>query len=529
MSSQTNIQAQIKFANELCSKSDYAGAIKLLYPLINNAKNISREQQYQLYKSIGYNYYKLNDFSNAISAYEQTLSCHVNEAYIYNMLGYLYFYIDNDKSIENYLKGMTLTPNLKNFVMLTQIIIKSKKYELKDIKNIFEKYVNVFRPVILKGDIPYKYNPKDYDINKKLKIGYMSSDFYCHAMMTFLLPVIEHHNKDNFDVVFYHCSKKTDYVTDRIKNLGYPFNDCSDMSYKELAEKIHSDGVDILVDLSGYTHDAIWTLLFKPAPIICQYLGFLGTYGMKEVDYIIADEYTIPNNLAKYYTEKPMYIESGMNRFGFNTRKQNLPDITPLPCLKNGYITFGSFNDTSKLNTFSIKLWANVLKAVPNSKLLIYRTQLQQRDIDRITKLFNSYEIDMNRVIFDSTPTVGSHFKCYDFCDIALDPSPFSGLTITIEQAFMGVPTITLDYHTISAKGSGRINHMLGQDNLTAKTENEYIQIAKDLAQDIEKLKWYRKNYRQIISNSKLCTDYDTYVSDIESAYRKAWSDFCKG
>ena len=527
MISQSSIKTQIKYAKELCSKANYTGAIELLYPLINYAKNIGKDESYQLYKSIGYNYYKLKDFNNAIWAYEQALQFYSNDSYVYNVLGFMYFYIDNDKSIEYYLKGMELAPDLKNFVMLTQVMIKSKKYDLKDLKNVFEKYVDTFRPTILKGAAPFKYNPKDFDENKRLKIGYMSSDFHCHAMMTFSLPIIEHHSKD-FDIVFYHCGKKTDYVTERIKGLGYPFIDCSGMSHKELAEKIHSDGVDILVDLSGYTHDAIWALLFKPAPIICQYLGFLGTYGMKEVDYILADEYTIPKNLAKYYTEKPMYIECGMNRFDFNSKKQNLPDITPLPYLNNGYITFGSFNGTSKLNTFSIKLWANVLKAVPNSKLLIYRTQMLQRDIDRISKLLKSYEIDMDRVIFDSTLTEGSHFKCYDFCDIALDPSPFSGLTITIEQAFMGVPTITLDYLTISAKGSGRINHMLGQDNLTAKTESEYIKIAQDLAQDIEKLKWYRENYRQVISTSKLCTDYDTYVSDIESAYRKAWQDFCR-
>ncbi len=395
-------------------------------------------------------------------------------------------------------------------------------------KHIFEKYVDIFRYPVLNGAKPYQYDKTSYDENKKLKIGYLSSDFYCHAMMTFVLPILENHNKNLFDIYLYHASDKCDCVTDRIKETGHTYVDCSNMTNEKIAQKIHSDGIDILVDLSGYTHNAIWTLLYKPAPIICQYLGFLGTYGMKEVDYIIADEYTIPKYLAKYYTENPMYIVCGMNRFNFISKNQNLPDITPLPCLDNEYITFGSFNGTSKLNTFSIKLWANVLKAVPNSKLLIYRTQMLPRDIDRITRLLKICDIDMDRIIFNSNPTEGSHFKCYDLCDIALDPSPFSGLTITIEQAFMGVPTITLDDITISAKGSGRINHMLDQDNLTAKTESEYIKIAQNLAQDIEKLKWYRENYRQIISTSKLCTDYDTYVSEIESAYKKAWQDFCR-
>ena len=148
--------------------------------------------------------------------------------------------------------------------------------------------------------------------------------------------------------------------------------------------------------------------------------------------------------------------------------------------------------------------------------------------MDRLIPLFNKYGISPYRIVYDNTLTEGSHFKCYNLCDIALDPTPFSGLTITIEQALMGVPTITLNGMTISAKGTARINNMLGQDNLIAKNEDEYIKIAQNLSKDIEKLKWYRENYRQTILASKLFTDYETYVKQIEEAYKKAWKDFCE-
>lgn len=524
-----SILKQIKLADEYFNKREFDKSIDILNELIPKVDDSYSFDKCELYRKLGNNYYYKNDYDNSIPAYENTLRFYNNNASIYNMLGFMYFYKDSDKSIENYLKGMKLKPDLKNYVMLTQIMIKSKNYTQKDLKNIFEKYVDVFRPQILKGQKPYTYDRRNCDKNKRLKIGYLSSDFYCHAMMSFVLPILETHDKEKFDIVLYSCSKKSDTTTSRIQETGFEFIDCKDLSNEDLAKKIHDDGVDILVDLSGYTHNAIWSLLYKPAPIICQYLGFLGTYGMREVDYIICDEFTVPKDISKYYTEKPMYIKSGMNRFTFNSKKQNLPDLQPLPYDKNGYLTFGSFNCMSKINPYTVKLWSKVLKAVPTSKLLIYRTQLKDRDIERYKKQFLQLGIDLERIIFDNKPTAINHFNSYVKCDIALDPLPFSGLTITIEQAYMGVPVLALPGETFSAKGAARVNRALGLEDFVAIDEDDYVEKAVEASNNIDRLRYLRQNLRNIVSNSVLCNGYREYTQEIEQAYQQAWYDFCEG
>lgn len=518
---------KIKLADALYSERKYPQAIDILQELATKIDNSYTFDKSEVYRKLGNNYYALQDFDNAIIAYENTLLYYDNNASIYNMLGYMYFYKNSDKSIENYLKGMRLAPDLKNFVMLTQVMIKSKNYSQKDLKNTFEKYVDKFRPTLLGTKQPFSHNSKNYDKNKKLKIGYLSSDFYCHAMMSFVLPILENHDLNKFDITLYSCSPKTDMTTLRIKETGIKFEDCVQLSNAELADKIHNDGIDILIDLSGYTHNAIWSLLYKPAPIQMQYLGFLGTYGIKEVDYIIADEFTIPNDIAKDYTEKPLYINSGMNRFTFNTKNQKLPDIPISPYLRNKYITFGSFNCMSKINPYTISVWAKILKAVPTSKLLIYRTQMLERDILRLKKQFKENDIDETRLIFDNKPTKDSHFNSYPMCDIALDPLPFSGLTITIEQLHMGVPVLALAGETISAKGAARVCRACKLEDFVAETEAELIEKAADLASNPDKLIWYRNNLRNIMKNSTLCNDFKTYTQQLEEQYTQAWQTFC--
>ena len=521
-----SIQENLNIGKILYSKGDYETVIKMFKYLLYNVPD-DRKEKAEILRIFANSYYHLKDFESAIPLYENYLNfCDYNDS-VYNMLGYLYFYRNIDKSIKYYLKGMALKPDLANYVMLTQVMIKSADYKQKDLKETFEKYVDIFRPLILKGAKPYTHEHIKKDPDKRLKIGYLSSDFHCHAMMQFVLPILENHNKDKFDFFLYSCGQKRDYVTERIKSTGMTFKDCKDLDNEQLAELINQDNIDILIDISGYTHKAIWSLLYKPAPIIVQYLGFLGTYGIKEVDYIITDDFTIPEDIAPFYTEKPMYIPCGMNRFTFNTINQKLPEILPLPYDENGYITFGSFNCTSKINPYTVSLWSKVLKAVPSSKLLIYRTQMKDVDIERYKKQFRENGVDLNRIIFDNTPTTPNHFTSYNKCDVSLDPHPFGGLTLTIEQAHMGVPVLTLMGETISSRGTSRVNKSIGLNEFIAKTEDEFVENAVKISSDVEKLRYYRNNLREIVKNSDLCNDFSTFAQQIEVAYVRAWQDYC--
>ena len=472
-------------------------------------------------------YYNMGKNEEAIPYYETTIKYLPQFADVYFMLGYLYFKKDMEKSVNYYYEGLKLKPDLDQFTFLAMTMIKSHQFSQKDLKEIFEKNIDIFRPQLMKDKPAFTYNNKDYDKNKRLKIGYFSSDFYCHAMMSFVLPIIENHNLEEFDLIFYGCNEKKDHVTERIKKIGGEYVDCSQMEYAQIADKIHEDKVDILVDLGGYTHKKVlWTLLYKPAPVIVQYLGFLGTYGIKEVDYILTDEFTIPPEIAPYYTEKPLYIGCGMNKFTFQSDKVQQALVTPLPYDTNGYITFGSYNCRSKINAYTISLWSKALKAVPNSKILMFRTNFEESDYERLTRQFALNGIKSDRIIFE-TKLPETHVDCYSKSDIALDPSPFSGLTITIEQAYMGLPTLTLPGETIASKGATRVNLALGLNDFIAKDEDDFALKAAQITNDIQKLRYLRSNLRNILKDSYLYKDFRPYVEHIEQAYKRAWAEFC--
>ena len=518
---------KVKEADDLFYEKKYEEALVKFLSLQDRVDDNHPNDKGLLSNCIANCYYNMGKNEEAVPYYETTIKYLPQFADVYFMLGYLYFKKDMEKSVNYYYEGLKLKPDLTQFTFLTMVMIKSHQFSQRDLKETFEKNVDILRPSLMKGKPAYTYDNKDYDKNKRIKIGYFSSDFYCHAMMSFILPIIENHNLEEFDLVFYGCNEKKDHVTERIKNIGGEYVDCSQMDYAQIADKIHDDKVDILVDLGGYTHKKVlWTILYKPAPVIVQYLGFLGTYGIKEVDYILTDEFTIPPEIAPYYTEKPLYIGCGMNKFTFQSEKVQHALIVPLPYDNNGYITFGSYNCRSKINAYTVSLWSKALQAVPNSKILLFRTNFEKEDFERLTKQFEENGINAERIIFD-TKLPETHVDCYSRSDIALDPSPFSGLTITIEQAYMGLPTLTLPGETIASKGAARVNLALGLNEFIAKDEDDFAQKAAQIASDIQKLRYLRANLRKILKESYLYKDFRPYVEQIEQAYKRAWTEFC--
>lgn len=523
----TPILKKIAEGDKLYSENKKSEAIAVYKEILEVIDKSYTFDLCELYRKIGDSYHALKDKDGAIEAYENYIKYSSSNESVFSMLGFLYYYYDNEKSIEYYHKALNVRPKASVISNLCLTLLKSDKYNQKELKETIEYHIDKFRPVVLQGDKPYEYS-KPQDSQKKLRIGYLSSDFHCHAMMQFVLPLLEYHNQDNFNISLYSCSDKCDSTTERIKNTGVRFVECNKMTNKQLAQRIHDDEIDILVDLGGYTHCRSFALYYKPAPVIMQYLGFVNTMGMKEVDYIFADEFTIPKEMAKYYTEKPMYIKCGMQRFDFSNPNMKLQALDDLPYFKNGYITFGSFNCPSKINDYTINLWARLLDNVPNSKLLIYRTQLSDKIIEHIKSKFEQYGANPNRIIFNNTPQKGAQFTAYKMADIALDPTPFNGLTITMELISMGVPVITLVGESMQSRGCARVNKALGLDDLVAENEYEYISKAKKLAGDIRKLKYYRKNLRHIWNKSALRKDYAGFAKCVEDGYVQAWKDYCK-
>lgn len=519
----------IASADELYKARRFDEAINLYNKVLSHLDESFAFDRCELYRKIGNCYYAQKNNDGARRAYEKTLDYCTTNGSIYAILAYLYYYVDNDIAIDYYTKTVEITPT--DEVSLSSkclTILKSHKYSQKMIKETFEKDMEKFKSIIMRNETPYSHKDRDLKNKKKLHIGYLSSDFYSHAMMQFILPLLENHNLDKFDFTLYSTTKKTDHVTEKIKNLGMRWQDCRELTNKQLAKVIYDDNVDILIDLSGFTHCRCFSLFYKPAPVQMQYLGFVNTMGMKDIDYIFADDYTIPKDMAKYYTEKPLYLNTYMQRFDFNKYDSKWPAINELPYKKNGYITFGSFNCPSKINDYTIELWSKLLKNVENSKLLVYRTQMTNDVIERFKGKFAKFGIGMDRLIFNNMPFSGPHFYVYQMADIALDPTPFNGLTVTLELIAMGIPVLTLAGKSMQSRGCARINKALKLDDLVAESEEQYIKKAKKLAGNIARLEKYRKTLRNTLAKSMLTTDKKGFAKHVEDAYLKAWQTYCK-
>ncbi|MDR2976271.1 MAG: hypothetical protein LBV19_03030 [Streptococcaceae bacterium] len=532
--------ALMRAADEIYQRQDQNGnkqrsnerAIEIYKSLFSYIDDSFAWDQCELYRKIGDCYYAMDDMDHSRENLVKTLDYSTSNASVYMRLASIFYSFDQDKGIEYNDRAFALDNNFSNYGGRNFLTIKTDAYTPMGVRNKLEEYASDWpRKFVANGTVYTHERLKEQgklNKDKKLRIGYLSSDFYNHTMMSFVIPLLEHHDTEKYNITLYSTvDRDYDDITTRIMKFGNRFVDCAKLNNFDLAKRIFDDEIDILVDLGGFTHNRSFAMLFKPAPIQAQYMGFLGTYGFKEIDYILTDEYTVPKGSEDLYTESPMYIEAGMDRFNF-TRKINLPDIAPLPMEKNGYITFGCFNDISKITTTTLRLWSKLMKAVPTAHLLIYRygPQLTPDKIEQIYQRLEKLGVPRKRVSIDKEQ-LDVHFKAYNLADIGLDPTPFGGLSITIEALHMGLPTLCCPGAAFASRGTGRVNKMLEIDDaFNASDEESFAQKGAALAADIEKVRYYRENLREIVQNSPLTQDLDGFARSVEAAYEKAWAEY---
>jgi protein O-GlcNAc transferase len=361
---------------------------------------------------------------------------------------------------------------------------------------------------------------------QKLRIGYLSPDFCTHSVSYFFEPLLAHHDTETYEIYCYACIGDGDETTTHLRSLASHWRECAHLSDLEIAEQIHVDRIDILVDLAGHTtNNRLRVLAYKPASIQITYLGYPGTTGLPTVDYRITDLWADPLSNDAYYTEKLLRLEAG---FLCYAPPLSAPSVSSLPAARNGYITFGSFNNLPKMNPSVVALWAEILLAVPNSRLLLKSPPFADAQIKQdYQDLFAFFNIPAERLIFRGRlPNREDHLACYGQIDIALDPFPYNGTTTTCESLWMGVPVITLAGVTHASRVGLSLLSCLGLENLVAKTPEQYLQIAIELATDKQKLEDFRTSIRFWMASSSLC-DGETFARQVEALYLKIWQEKC--
>lgn len=351
----------------------------------------------------------------------------------------------------------------------------------------------------------------------KIKIGFLSNNILKkHSVTYFLKTVLSNYDKDKFEINLYLDNKIEDDNTNEFKGLVKKTSNISNLNNVDAINFIRQDEIDIIFDIMGLSSvQRISLFKNRLAPKQISWLGYCNTTGIDNMDYLISDPNLIYPEEECNYVEKIIYLPNIWNCHSeLNAERA---DLEP-PCLKNKYITFGSFNNFNKINDTVIDVWSQILKNVTGSKLIL-KSSLKV-DKDYIKKKFTENGV-YNSVVFLEKRKLVKHFSLYKQIDIALDTFPYNGVTTSFEAISMGVPVLTMKGYNFNSRCGESINKNLGMKDLIAKDESEYIFKAKELAEDQDKLLKIRKKifgiapYTPLFDKTKFANDFFSCLENI--------------
>ena len=359
---------------------------------------------------------------------------------------------------------------------------------------------------------------------RQLRVGFVSQDFGRHPVGYFISGMLGHlkHHKLS---TFLYSSRRPDDLTLQIKRKAKFWRDTRKNSDLELAKCIVDDQIDVLIDLSGHSAgNRLLVFAQKPAPVQISWAGYVSTTGLKAMDYLISDSYSILHNEEKYYEEEIIRMPNGWLCYD---PPNYAPSVSLSPFKKNNYITFCSFNNPVKINEGVLLCWAQILKLVYQSKLLIkYVAADSKFNIKRIQKVFKAEGVSVDRIIFEGRSPHQLMLERYNDVDIALDTFPYSGGLTTLEALWMGIPVITLPEKTFASRHSQSHLSELGLSNYVASSKEGYIALANALANDTKSLESMRSNLREMLARSPIC-NHKLFAKNFATLIRRSWQKWC--
>uniref|UniRef100_A0A7S4S6Q4 protein O-GlcNAc transferase n=1 Tax=Alexandrium monilatum TaxID=311494 RepID=A0A7S4S6Q4_9DINO len=369
------------------------------------------------------------------------------------------------------------------------------------------------------------------EAGRRLRVGYISPDFFHHSVSFFAQCLLEHRDQDRFDIFIYSNTSREDEATVRLRGLVPEdrWKKVLGKSAQDVAGIVREDRIDILVELAGHTaNNRLDVVALKPAPVQFTYIGYNNTTGLGAVDYRITDAIVDPLDSRQPFSEELVRLPGC---FLCYTPPVRIPDVGPLPAMTAGLVTFGSFSCLAKVNQKCIALWARVLQEVPNSRLLVKAKGFYSREVQvRFACQFERHGIPAHRLrLLALTHTSYDHLNTYNEVDIGLDTFPYSNTTTTCETLLMGVPVVCLSGNTHGSRVGVTLLSVLGLSECVAETHNDYVDKAVRLATDLHRLALLRQSMRQALLASSLC-DGPRFVRErYEPVLREKWTLFCRG
>ena len=461
-------------------------------------------------------------FIEAESILRKAIRLDPNFAEGYNMLGtVLHVMGRTDEAAELVRKAVELdrqNPPLHSHQLVTSH--SSSRYSAADIFGFHQewarRHANPIRPENTHANTP--------DPDRKIRLGYVSPNFSRNIVGYFFKPVFDSHDRNNFEIFCYSNTRVQDDFTGHFANSSN-WRAVANMSDEELTRQIRRDAIDILVDLSGHTPgNRLLVFARKPAPVQVTWLDYFDTSGLETMDYLITDPVSTPPDGSQQFVEK--IIRMPHMRLCWSP-PDFAPDVSALPVLERGRLTFGSFNRPEKMTADVIGVWARILREVPDSRLILKNRNFVHADVQaHFRDAFGAEDIAPERVEMRTESPHAQVLREYGDVDIALDTFPYNGGATTCDALWMGVPVITLlGDRMISRQGASMLT-AVGLTEFIADDRDRYVGIATQWSNQLNDLADLRGRLRGQCASSPLC-DTRQFTSDLQSHYREMWRRWC--
>lgn len=361
--------------------------------------------------------------------------------------------------------------------------------------------------------------------SRKLRVGYYSPNFSRNVVGHFFKPLLAHHDRARFELYLYSHTEAEDDFTAWFRRSCDEWTDVRNLAPRQAAALIAADRIDVMVDLAGLAARSILPALsYKPAPVQLTMLDYFDTTGVAAIDYFVSDDYHSPADSPQRFTETLIRLPT--IRLCYEP-VDIAPPVRELPALRNGFVTFGSFNRRQKVTPEVVALWSRVLHAVPDARLLLKGGYFDRPEVqERIVHEFADAGISPARLEFRGHSAHRAALEQYGDVDIALDTFPWNGGLTTCEALLMGVPVVALKGDRILSRQSAAMMHAVGLDDFVADDAEQYVDIARRRAQDLQALALLRGGLRKRLQASPLC-DGKRYAQALEEVYTRIWAQWC--
>jgi len=461
-------------------------------------------------------------FDEAIALQEQALRIQPGYAVALNGLATAYKNQGRlDEAIACFRKAMAAQPELP-FIHsnLLQTLLYHGGYEPEA---VFAEHLRWAAKFGASPAVHRPLQPIPRDPGRRLRIGYSSPDFCEHVLGRYSEAVIAAHDRAQFEVFCYANVSHPDARTQRIKASADHWRSVVWLSDAQAADLIRQDQIDLLIDLAGHTGgNRLGVFAQKPAPIQVTHLGYAATTGLAAVDYRLSDaHYDPPGRTEQYFTEKLVRLPEVQWCY----LPPLEPAVGPVPARRTGQVTFGSFNSLCKVTKQVIDLWAQILKGLPGSRIVVLAGAGSAGD-ERVLAAFARHGVDQARVTLVGRQSQEAFYGLHQGVDICLDTFPFSGGFTTADALWMGVPVVSLAGAASASRQGVAVLNLVGLGDLATETPAAYALAAIRLAQDLPRLDELRSELRERLRRT--LGDVQGFTRHLEAAYRGMWEHFCQ-